>query len=66
MNDIVQDVAAVAQSIGLDVYGVYCPTFATCPMVYGPLDSIAILIDTFQQQLDRAPRRFRARRIRTQ
>ncbi len=65
-DDIVRDVAELAQTVGLEVRGLDdAPSFCRMPMVYGPLDSIAILVDTFIQYMDSAPRRYRVRRVRT-
>lgn len=62
-SDIVRDVANLAQAVGLEVHGLgEEPSFCRVPMVYGPLDSIAILVDAITQY---APRRYRHRRIRT-
>lgn len=66
MSDIVMEVADLAQACGLSVYGLgNAPRFSPDPTVYGPLDSIAILVATLLEWRALAPRRYRQRRIRT-
>ncbi|TWI69041.1 hypothetical protein IP91_00106 [Pseudoduganella lurida] len=64
IDDIVQGVAELAHSVGLEVYGlVDTPGFVSVPMVFGPLDSIAILADLLLERIEPTPRRYRGRRV---